>query len=320
LSPPVRIVNAREVEAILVYADLVEALRAAFRRDTTVPLRHHHTIPTGGREATLLLMPAWSSPDPAPAHVGVKVVTVYPDNTTADLPSVMGTYLLLDGATGAPTASIDGPALTARRTAAASALAADYLARPDAQRLLMVGTGNLAGNLIEAHAATRPLNQTVIWGRDHGKAERLAHRLDTSTHRVTATDDLETAAREAHIISCATTSRDPLIEGDWLAEGVHVDLVGGYRPDMREADDRVMQRGRIFVDTRAGALAEAGDIVQPISAGVLGADDIAGDLFELCQGKRRGRQSPAEITVFKSVGSALEDLAAAELLMARIAP
>jgi len=316
----VQIVSAHEVDAALGYADLIEALRDAFQRETTVPLRHHHTIPTGGREATLLLMPAWSAPDPAPAHVGVKIVTVYPDNTARDLPSVMGTYLLLDGHTGAPAASIDGPALTARRTAAASALAADYLARPDAQNLLMVGTGRLAGNLIEAHAATRPIRRTVIWGRDRDKAEQLASRLDTSAHRVTATDDLETAAREAHIISCATTSRDPLIRGDWLTEGVHVDLVGGFRPDMREADDRVVERGRVFVDTRAGALAEAGDIVQPIDAGILKADDIAGDLFELCRGKRAGRQSPDEITVFKSVGTALEDLAAAELLMARAAP
>lgn len=314
-----RIVNASEVDAVLGYADLIEALRDAFRRHTTVPLRHHHTIPTGGREATLLLMPAWSAPDPAPAHVGVKVVTVYPDNDARNQPSVMGTYLLLDGSTGAPVASIDGPALTARRTAAASALAADYLARPDARRLLMVGTGRLAGNLIEAHAVARPIRETVIWGRDRSKADQLARRLDTNAHRVTATDDLETAAREAHIISCATTSHDPLIQGEWLAEGVHVDLVGGFRPDMREADDRVIQRGRIFVDTRAGALAEAGDIVQPIGTGIFQADDIAGDLFDLCQGKQRGRQSPAEITVFKSVGSALEDLAAAELLIAQVA-
>ena len=315
-----RIVSAREVDAALGYADLVEALRTAFRRETTVPLRHHHSIPTGGREATLLLMPAWNAPDPAPAHVGVKIVTVYPDNTARDLPSVMGTYLMLDGHTGEPAASIDGPALTARRTAAASALAADYLARSDAQKMLMVGTGRLAGNLIEAHAAVRPIRETVIWGRNQDKAEQLARRLDTDSHRVTATGDLAAAARAADIVSCATTSPDPLIHGDWLADGVHIDLVGGFRPDMREADDRVIERGRIFVDTRAGALAEAGDIVQPVDTGVLDPNDIAGDLFELCRGKRPGRQSPAEITVFKSVGTALEDLAAAELVMARSAP
>jgi ornithine cyclodeaminase len=315
-----RIVSAREVDAALGYADLVEALRNAFQRETSVPLRHHHTIPTGGREATLLLMPAWNAPDPAPAHVGVKIVTVYPDNAARDLPSVMGAYLMLDGHTGEPAASIDGPALTARRTAAASALAADYLARPDARKLLMVGTGRLASNLIEAHAAVRPIRETAIWGRDANKAEQLAGRLDTDSHRVTATDDLAAAAREADIISCATTSPDPLIHGDWLAEGVHIDLVGGFRPDMREADDRVIERGRIFVDTRAGALAEAGDIVQPVETGVLDPGDIAGDLFELCQEKRAGRQSPTEITVFKSVGTALEDLAAAELVMAASAP
>lgn len=315
-----RIVSASEVEAGLGYGELIEALRHAFQRETTTPLRHHHTIPTGNREATLLLMPAWSAPNPAPAHLGVKIVTVYPDNADRELPSVMGTYLLLDGTTGAPLASIDGPALTVRRTAAASALAADFLARPDAQRLLMVGTGSLAGSLIAAHGAVRSLRRTVIWGRDRGKAERLAERLTTPANPVSATGDLEAAVRDADIISCATTSRDPLIHGEWLSDGAHVDLVGGFRPDMREADDRVIQRARIFVDTRAGALAEAGDIVQPIAAGILNADDIAGDLFELCLGTLRGRQSPAEITVFKSVGSALEDLAAAELLISRVMP
>lgn len=315
-----RTVSASEVDAGLAYGPLIEALREAFRRDTKVPLRHHHTVPTGGREATLLLMPAWNASDPAPAYVGVKVVTVYPDNAVQDLPSVMGTYLLLDGATGAPVASIDGPALTARRTAAASALAAGYLARPDAERLLMVGTGRLAASLIAAHAVARPIRHTVIWGRDRQKAETLARRLNTSAHRVTAIDDLAAAVGEADIVSCATTSRDPLICGAWLREGTHVDLVGGFRPDMREADDTVMRRGQIFVDTRAGALAEAGDITQPLAAGVISADDIAGDLFELCRGERAGRQSDAEITVFKSVGSALEDLAAAQLLMSAGAP
>ena len=312
-----RIVSASEVDAALGYGDLIATLRDAFQRETTVPLRHHHTIPTGGQEATLLLMPAWSTPAPAPAHLGVKIVTIYPDNTARDEPSVMGTYLLLDGSSGAPVASIDGPALTARRTAAASALAADYLAGADANKLLMVGTGRLASNLIEAHATVRPIRETVIWGRDEDKAGRLARRLDSATNRVSATDDLAAATSAADIISCATTSPEPLIHGDWLTDGVHVDLVGGFRPHMREADDQVIRRGRIFVDTRAGALAEAGDIVQPINTGVLAAEDIAGDLFELCQGSRDGRQSRSEITVFKSVGNALEDLAAAELLIAR---
>ena len=315
-----RILTAGEVDAGLDYGALIEALRDAFRHETDVPLRHHHTVATGGREATLLLMPAWNAPDPAPAYLGIKVVTVYPDNADQDLPSVMGTYLLLDGTTGAPIASIDGPALTARRTAAASALAAGYLARPDAARMLMVGTGRLAASLIEAHRAARPISKTVIWGRDRGKAEKLVRRLNTNANRVTAANDLAAAVREADIISCATTARDPLVLGEWLRPGTHVDLVGGFRADMREADDEAIRRGRIYVDTRAGALVEAGDIVQPIAAGILDADDIAGDLFELCQNKRTGRQTEDEITIFKSVGSALEDLAAAQLLMSMSAP
>jgi len=316
----VRSYSARDVDATLDYRDLVSALRHAFQQDATVPMRHHHTIPTGGREATLLLMPAWSDPAPAPTHLGVKVVTVYPDNDARDLPSVMGTYLLLDGATGAPLASIDGAALTVRRTAAASALAAAYLARPDARTLVMVGTGRLAPDLIAAHAAVRPIQQTLIWGRNPDKARALAQRLDSAANRVSATDDLASAVAKAQIISCATTARDPLIEGRWLSAGAHLDLVGGFRPDMREADDSAIRRARVFVDTRDGALTEAGDIVQPITYGLLSADDIAGDLFDLCRGERPGRRAPDEITLFKSVGSALEDLAAARLLIAQDAP
>lgn len=312
-----RILSASEVEAGLAYDDLLAALRDAFRGEVTVPLRHHHTIPTGGREATLLLMPAWTAPDPAPDYVGVKVVTVYPDNGERGLPSVLGTYLLLDGETGMPAISIDGPALTARRTAAASALAADYLARADARRLLIVGTGRLAGCLAQAHAVARQIDETWIWGRDRAKAAHLAQRLGGDPAGVRVADDLRAAAAAADIISCATTAHDPLIFGDWLTDGVHVDLVGGFRPDMREADDHAVARARVFVDTRGGALSEAGDIVQPIANGVLDEADIAGDLFDLCRGDRPGRQSRDEITLFKSVGTALEDLAAARLLVAQ---
>jgi ornithine cyclodeaminase len=229
----------------------------------------------------------------------------------------MGVYVLLDGETGEPIAFIDGPALTLRRTAAASALAAKYLARTDCERLLMVGTGALAPHLVEAHASVRPIRNVLVWGRDPEKAARLAHRLDRRTLKVRPTTDLEGAVRGAHVISCATLATEPLIRGHWLPLGVHLDLVGGFRPTMREADDEVVRRARVFVDTREGALAEAGDLVQPIAAGVLDRDDIAGDLFELCRGTRAGRRYHDQITLFKSVGTALEDLAAAQLALER---
>ena len=316
-----RIIEAAEIDAVLDYESLVEHLRQAFRRDITVPVRHHHSIESagGGAAATLLLMPAWQ----AGRHIGIKMVTVFPDNGARGLPAIMGAYLLLDGQTGAPLALIDGPALTAWRTAAASALASSYLSRSDSECLLMVGTGALAPHLIAAHAAVRPINNVLVWGRTEAKAMKLAKRLDRPDFRVTATTDLEAAARTAHIISCATLSTSPLIAGAWLQPGQHLDLVGGFRPDMRETDDTAISRARVFVDTRAGAGTEAGDIVQPIKSGVLAPADIAADLFELTQGERAGdeligRQGHDQITLFKSTGTAIEDLAAAELIIERV--
>lgn len=307
-----RVLGYSEVVAALDFPPLVEALRQMFRSGCEMPVRHHHRVPVPGeRDATLLLMPAWQ----AGRHIGVKVVSVFPDNVQRDEPSVTGAYLLLDGRSGKPLALLDGPALTARRTAAASALAASYLARPDCERLLMIGTGALAPHLIEAHASVRPIRNVLVWGRDPAKAERLAYRMTRRTLKVAATADLAAAARGAHVICCATLSTEPLLRGHWLPLGAHIDLVGGFTPQMREADDDTIRRARIFVDTREGAMKEAGDIVQPLEAGVLREDDIAGDLFELTRGSRAGRRYHDQITLFKSVGAALEDLAAAQLAL-----
>jgi len=309
-----RIISAAEVEAALDYPSLVERLRQAFRRDIQVPVRHHHDVELpGGSTATLLLMPAWQ----VGRHIGVKMVTVFPDNAEKSLPAVMGIYILVDGKTGSPLALIDGPTLTVKRTAAASALASSYLSRPDAERLLMVGTGALAPQLIVAHAAVRPICNVLIWGRTPERAQRLAKRMNRRDFRVDWTDDLEAAARGAHIISCATLSKEPLIHGDWLQPGQHLDLVGAFRPDMRETDDTAMRRARVFVDTRAGATKEGGDIVRAVDSGALSLDDIAGDLFELTRGERSGRRFYDQITLFKSVGTAIEDLAAAQLVTER---
>ena len=310
-----RIISAAEVEAALDWDALVERLRQTFRRGVEVPVRHHHTIPapTGGADATLLLMPAWE----LGRHVGVKIVTVFPSNAEHSLPAVMGAYLLLDGKTGTPQALIDGPRLTLKRTAAASALAASYLARPDSERLLMVGTGALAPHLILAHASVRPVGTVLIWGRNPDKAAELARRMKHQRIKIGHTEDLEEAARGADIISCATLSRDPLIRGAWLEPGTHLDLVGGFTPEMRETDDAAIAKARVFVDTRAGACKEAGDIVQPIASGLLDESDIAGDLFDLTRGERAGRRFYDQVTLFKSVGTALEDLAAAQLAVER---
>jgi alanine dehydrogenase len=309
-------VSAAAIDRALDYPALVEALRQAFAGDWTVPVRHHHAIPmpNGEPEQTLLLMPAWD----AGRSVGVKMVTITPGNGSRGLPAVQGIYLLLDGLTGAPKALMEGKQLTVRRTAAASALAAKYCARPDAALHLMVGTGALSQPLIEAHRAVRPIRQTRIWGRDVARTAAYAKDLAGRGLAVEAVADLEAAAREADVISCATLSTAPLIKGDWLKPGAHLDLVGAYLPEMRESDDEAVRRATLFVDTRGGALKEGGDIVQPLKAGVIVEGDIAADLFDLCRGRHPGRRSAEEITLFKSVGTAIEDLAAAQLMLQRM--
>jgi ornithine cyclodeaminase/alanine dehydrogenase-like protein (mu-crystallin family) len=303
-----RIVRAAEIDRLLDYPGLIVAIGQAFAGDTTAPARHHHRIPRRDAEATLLLMPAWQG-DPA-GFAGVKVATVFPENAARAKPSVMGTYLLLAGDTGEPLAALDGVALTLRRTAAASALASRYLSRPDASRLVMIGAGALAPHLIVAHAAVRPIRRVTVWNRTADAAWRLAVSLDRAGLSVTATDDLEAAVHDADIVSAATMTSAPLIRGAWLAPGTHVDLVGAYTPEMREADDEAIRRARVFVDTRSG-MKESGDIAQPLASGALTEAGIAGDLHDLARATRPGRRSADEITLFKSVGNGIEDLAAA---------
>lgn len=309
------VIDAAQVGNVLQPALVVEALREAFKAPIEVPVRHHHSISRGPDElATLLLMPAWHK---GGGYIGVKLATVFPLNATRNAPSVEASYILMAGETGTPLAVMDGRAITLWRTAAASALAASYLARPKASRLLVVGAGAMAPYLIKAHAATRPISEVEIWNRDTTKAMQLAAKLDGSL-KVKAAPDLEAAVRRADIISAATLSTEPLIKGAWLQPGAHVDLVGGFTPKMREADDDCLRKASIFVDTRAGASKEAGDIVQPLQTGVIADKDIKGDLFDLCRGVHRGRARDDEITYFKSVGTAIEDLAAAVLVYNRV--
>lgn len=310
-----RAISAAEIEAALDDAALVDRLRTMFRAGCVMPARTHQTVKVpGAPDATLLFMPAWREGK----EIGIKLVTVFPGNAAKGKPAVQGIYVLLDGETGEVRALMDAPTLTVRRTACASALAASYLARANASRLLMVGTGALAPNLIRAHTALRPIAEVMIWGRHVDKAAALAEKVSRTGLKVSAVKELADAVPRADIISCGTMTKEPLVRGEWLRPGQHLDLVGGYTPEMREADDEAVRRARVFVDTRAGAMKEAGDIVQPLASGLLTEAKIEGDLYELCRGERQGRKSEDEITFFKSVGAALEDLAAAELVLERV--
>jgi ornithine cyclodeaminase len=302
--------DADEVAQALPYDQLIEALASAFREDFEVPLRAHHEVPVpGGNAGTLLLMPAWQSG----GNMGVKIVTVFPDNATHGHPAVLGSYVLMSAGTGAPIAVLDGTEVTLRRTAAASALASSFLSRSDASRLLMVGTGNLAPHLIAAHATARPIREVCIWGRRREAAEKLAASLAAAPFNVSVSENLQQAVGEADIVSCATLASEPLIKGDWLQPGQHLDLVGAFKPDMREADSIAVSRAAVYLDTRAGGLAEAGDIVQAIDDGSITEADVRGELRDLVSGACAGRATAEDITLFKSVGTAIEDLAAAEL-------
>jgi ornithine cyclodeaminase len=309
-----KLIPAETVHQVLVYSDLVERLRQAFAAADDTPVRHHHTIARNNQpDATLLLMPAWRPG----GQVAVKILSVFPGNAAKGLASINAQVLVLDGETGQALALIEGASLTVRRTACASALAADYLARPEASHLLMVGAGALAPHLIAAHAAVRPIRSVAVWNRSPERAETLVRALADQGLAARLAGDLESEVPKADIISCATMSSEALIHGDWLAPGCHLDLVGAFRPDMRESDDAAVNIARIYVDTRGGALKEGGDIVQPLAAGVITEQDIIADFSELTRGLKPGRRSADEITLFKSVGSAVEDLAAAELVVER---
>ena len=299
--------DAATIRARLDWPRMIEAIAAALRADVHAPVRSNHTIEVPGQpDASLLLMPAWQTGN----RIGVKLVTVFPGKQPR---SVAAVYVLFDALNGEPLAMMDGEELTARRTAGASALAASYLARSDATHLVMVGAGRQSRGLIEAHMTVRPIERVTLWSRTAAHAAEAAADYARSSLPVRATTDLEAAVRDADIVSCATLSTAPVILGDWLRAGTHLDLVGAFRSHMRESDDAAMQRADlIIVDERAAGLAEGGDVVQALRSGSITPEKIAGDLRDLIRETIAGRTGAGQITVFKSVGFALEDLAAAQ--------
>jgi ornithine cyclodeaminase len=306
-----RVFTAAEVAAALPYGRLIDALERALRTPTSVPARAFHPIavPNGG-DGLLIVMPAWE----VGGYACVKIATVFPDNEARGLPTVQAQVLLFDASNGSCVALLDGGEITRRRTAAASALAARSLARRDARELLVVGTGALAAYMAAAHAQVRQFERISVWGRNAAKAGTCARLIASQLpgHVVVSAADLELAARRADVISCATTSREPLIRGQWLKDGAHLDLVGSYCADMREADSDAVARARVYVDTYQGACSEAGDLLVPLAEGRIAADHIRGELAQLVAGSVPGRLSERDVTLFKSVGTAIEDLVAAQ--------
>lgn len=310
-------IAADAVHDLLDYPSVVEGLKAFHRQDIDEIRDVYMSQPNAAAGTDgILLLPAWQRGE----AIGVKLVTVFPENERTDtgLPTVQGVYALFDGATGEPIAIIDGTALTLRKTAGDSATGASFLARDDAQVMLMAGAGALAPHLIMAHTAIRPtIREVWVWNRTGARAEQLAEAFSLNGVTLRATSDLEAAARDADVISCATMAQQPLIEGAWLKPGAHLDLVGGYQPEMRESDDECVRRARVYVDSRWFTVGKVGDIKTPVDAGVMTENDIVGDLFELSRGKVSGRESADEITLFKNGGGGHLDLGVARLLVER---
>jgi alanine dehydrogenase len=303
-----KVLSDAQVDSLLSREALIDSLEKAFQSEIAVPQRMHLNVPQhGGDPNTMLVMPAWGK------MVGVKVVTVAPDNARMNEPTIHGTYQLIDKKTGVPELVMDSRTLTTRRTACASAVASKLLSREDSSVLLMIGTGALAPEMIRAHCAVRPIKRVIVYARNEEKTKKFIATLDDLEATVELAENLEEAVAEADIISCATTAKEPVLFGKWLKEGQHIDLVGAYRPEMREVDDEAIERSALFVETMQG-IRESGEIAIPLNNGLISESAIRGDLFALCNREVPARLSRDQITLYKSVGFALEDLCAAELV------
>ena len=309
-----RMIDARQVHELLHYEGLVEALRQAHLGELPKyfdRLIYQEPNPQGHPDAFIVL-PAWQPGE----GLLCKIVTSFPNNVERyGIANVNSIYTFIDGKTGVAEAVIDGEAMIFRKTSADSALGASLLARDDARTLLMIGAGGLAPYMVRAHLCVRPsLSRVMVWNRTRDKAEKLAASLAGEGVDAVAVGDLDAAVSQADIICSATMASEPLIRGELLRPGTHVDLVGSFTPEMREADDDVLRRSRLFVDHRQGA-GRSGEFIGPFERGVIGPDDILGDLFELCQGRVAGRTSADQITTMKNAGGSHLDYFVARYLL-----
>lgn len=325
-----RMLNGAEVSALLDYPSLIQALHQGFAGDFSAPPRSLYPLSEGQHDAFALL-PAWNE-----RYISVKAFTYLPQNVQKNRPVLHSQLMLFARESGAPLAFIDGVAVTCARTAAVSALAAFHLARPDAGSLLLLGTGNLAMPLLRAHLAIRPLRHITLWGRNAAKVKALWQQaiaellpLYPGLH-IQIAEDVVSAQQTHQIIISATASAEPLVFGELVAAGTHVDLLGNHNTDKRECDSALVQQARVFVDDNNNVLSEAGELLLPIAEGCFHETQIQGDLATLCRGGLLpqalaqtaaqlppARQQHSDITLFKSVGTALSDLLCAALVYER---
>jgi ornithine cyclodeaminase/alanine dehydrogenase-like protein (mu-crystallin family) len=310
----IRVLGAEDVRALAPMSKVIECLEEAFRREISAPPRQVVPVPGGSGERLLLEMPAFD----ADGSGAVKLATVFPDNAKRGKPTIQASIVVFSDA-GTPIAILDGATVTRLRTGGASALASKYLSRTDSSHLVIIGTGALAPSMAAAHCAVRPITRISVCGRSPARAEATAEAIQAHVSRgteVVVAHSVEEAVATADIISCSTSSPTPVVAGKWLKPGAFVDLVGSFSPSKRESDDDVVLRSRIFVDTFEGAFSEAGDVLDPIARGVIARERIEGELADLVRGRVKGRTHDNEITMFKSVGTAIEDLAVSQMIVA----
>ena len=303
-----RLVDSEEIRRVLTFPLLIAGMEAAHRRPKIDIVDASLGNEAGyyfGRHAV----------DPG-RLMASKIITSFPENLAKKIPAVQAVCVVFDGTNGSPLAVLDGTEITYWRTAADSAHGAKILARPDAAALLVVGAGGMSRRLVHAHRSVRPsLQRVTIWNRTVARAQQVADELAREGIDASVARDLDEATREADVITACTRSHEPLIKGANLKSGAHLDLVGGYTPQTREADDEAAKRSLIFVDRRESAFHGVGDILQPIASGAIKDNDVLGDLYDLASGKVAGRRSPSDITFFKNAGGGHLDLMTCEVVL-----
>tara|TARA_Y100001956_G_scaffold81659_1_gene99867 strand:- start:4618 stop:5583 length:966 start_codon:yes stop_codon:yes gene_type:complete len=311
--------DAQQIVQSLSMKGLIESMRQTYQQQVTIPQRRVMPLKKGAYDAFALL-PAWND-----SLITVKAFTYFPSNYLEGRDSLASKILAFDRSNGEPLALLDGKVLTFWRTAAASALAADYLARKESETLLICGTGNLAPYMAWAYAAIRPLKKVLVWGRDHHKAQAAVDKIlsgleyqslpESQRYRVEAVTSVDEQLPQVDVITCVTGSAEPLFDGSEVKLGTHIDLIGNHDKDKRECDSVSIKRSNVFVDSRINVLAEAGDLLIPIAEGDFSEAMIKAELTELCANSHSGRMDQSEITLYKSVGSALADLAAVRFVL-----
>ena len=312
----IRFLSAADVRRALPMKEAVEAMKAAFRElsehRVVVPLRTH--VPMPEHQGGVLVMPVYS---PDTARFGLKVITLFENNPASNLPFIQGLVMVFETATGSPLAIMDGTSLTAIRSGAASGAATDLLARKDACRAAIFGAGTQARTQLEAMCAVRPIREARVYDQDRDRAAAFARdaSLELGISVTVAATSAEALAG-ADVICTATTSATPVFADHEVAAGAHVNAIGSYKPHIREIPPETVVRAHVVVDQFDAAWEEAGDLILPLQAGLIGADHIRAELGEIVAGTKPGRTDPNAVTFFKSVGIAIQDLAAANRVLA----